>query len=536
MVIIRNISAVVDRHRYASLAIVTLALVLLAWSNRFVQDDAFISYRYAERLSQGDGLTWNDGERIEGYTNFLWTLALSGAISLGGDPVSVSLALGLLSFCASLVFTYRLGLLLFDSPSLSLLAISMLGTNYTFSSYATGGLETQFVTALGVGMAWLVSMSLVANHWPTKRMFAIGLIGAAMILTRPDSILTTGALLAVAVVFFIRPTEAGRRSTIGLLALALPLFLCLGTWLIWKWTYYGALLPNSFFVKVVPETSLMRGVRYLYRFTDSYLLYPLVFVSILSVRKLREHGSVPLITISALVTLWLLYIVAVGGDFMEFRFMVPILPFIMLWWTWMLFAYVRNSYFRFALFLLLPGGSLYHAVTFQYSQTDGIESISQLSKHVSDPEEQWMRIGQILGEAFGESTDVVIATTASGVIPYYSRLTTIDMLGINDRWVAEHGQFFAETPGHSRISPLKYLLDRKVNLVLAHPLVIGTSEPITKLPMPPGELEVEMPDAAVIEIPLDDDYRLIVLYPIANRYVEEAIVRLNWRKHVLTRR
>ena len=33
----------------------------------------------------------------------------------------------------------------------------------------------------------------------------------------------------------------------------------------------------------------------------------------------------------------------------------------------------------------------------------------------------------------------MIATTASGAIPYYSRLRTIDMLGLNDPWIARHG-------------------------------------------------------------------------------------------------
>src|SRR5262245_51389143 len=32
-------------------------------------DDAYISYRYARNLARGIGLVYNEGERIEGYTN-----------------------------------------------------------------------------------------------------------------------------------------------------------------------------------------------------------------------------------------------------------------------------------------------------------------------------------------------------------------------------------------------------------------------------------------------------------------------------------
>lgn len=37
-------------------------------------DDAMISMRYARNLAEGYGLVWNPGERVEGYTNPLWTL------------------------------------------------------------------------------------------------------------------------------------------------------------------------------------------------------------------------------------------------------------------------------------------------------------------------------------------------------------------------------------------------------------------------------------------------------------------------------
>ena len=41
-------------------------------------DEAMVSMRYARNLAHGDGLVWNPGETpVEGYTNFLWTLALA---------------------------------------------------------------------------------------------------------------------------------------------------------------------------------------------------------------------------------------------------------------------------------------------------------------------------------------------------------------------------------------------------------------------------------------------------------------------------
>jgi hypothetical protein len=55
-------------------------LVVLAWlasAAWFLCDDAFISFRYARSLVEGHGLVFNAGERVEGYTNFLWVLELA---------------------------------------------------------------------------------------------------------------------------------------------------------------------------------------------------------------------------------------------------------------------------------------------------------------------------------------------------------------------------------------------------------------------------------------------------------------------------
>src|SRR5438046_1501989 len=49
-------------------------------------DDAFITYRYAENLARGLGLVYNPGERVEGYSNFLWTLMMAVVVKLGGRP------------------------------------------------------------------------------------------------------------------------------------------------------------------------------------------------------------------------------------------------------------------------------------------------------------------------------------------------------------------------------------------------------------------------------------------------------------------
>src|SRR5689334_12867356 len=47
-------------------------------------DDAYISYRYAQNLVAGQGLVFNPGERVEGYSNLLYVLLLTPAFLVTG--------------------------------------------------------------------------------------------------------------------------------------------------------------------------------------------------------------------------------------------------------------------------------------------------------------------------------------------------------------------------------------------------------------------------------------------------------------------
>ena len=87
-----------------------LVLGLWAYSNRFVQDDAYISFRYADNLVHGLGLVWNPGERVEGYTNFLWVLIIATGLKLGLSAPVVAVTVGLLLFPLGLFLLYQISL------------------------------------------------------------------------------------------------------------------------------------------------------------------------------------------------------------------------------------------------------------------------------------------------------------------------------------------------------------------------------------------------------------------------------------------
>ena len=109
----------------------------------FLGDDAFISFRYARHLFAGHGLTWNPGERVEGYTNFLWVVLLAGGLGLGIDPETLSRALGIASGAAVLVLAGWFAKRRFGAPTmLAFLPPALLASNRSFAAWSTGGLET----------------------------------------------------------------------------------------------------------------------------------------------------------------------------------------------------------------------------------------------------------------------------------------------------------------------------------------------------------------------------------------------------------
>jgi len=506
-----------------------LALVCLAWSNRFIQDDAFISFRYAEYFINGNGLVWNVGERIEGYTNFLWTLLVSGGLFYGFEPITFTYLLGMVFFLISLTFTYKLSHLILKSEDISLLTVILLGTNYTFSAYATGGLETQMQTALFVASSFLCLESVVLKEWTIKKLALLSSLLTASLLTRLDSALLCIVLFSVALISLVREKTETQQKFKKLLVLSGPCAVVIGAWFVWKLSYYGNILPNSFYIKVASPTSYERGLNYLSLFSESYFLFPFLLIGLFSLKALFKKSNPPILVLCLIMLLWTLYIVKVGGDFMEFRFLVPILPFLFMLMSWLMFAFIRDAWIRVALIAMIAIGVFHHVTTFAYTPDDGVEPVWQLHGHLYDNDQNWAGIGKVLGEAFNGNPDVIIATTAAGAIPYYSGLPTVDMFGINDSWVAKAGYYIGTTPGHQRISPINYLIERKVNLVVSHPLVIPMDAPVEHFPYLPKTPQDNLAGVRMVTIPLDQEYKAVVLYLTKSPVVDEVIRKNKWK-------
>lgn len=522
------------------------ALLLMAWSNRFIQDTAFISFQYARNLAEGRGLVWNQSERVEGYTNSLWTVLMAVPIKLGWSPIEFSMRVGMLCLLGVLLIAWRLSGRCLLTRGQSMLMLLVLGTNYSFSAWATGGLETMLQTLIATGLIFAAAR-IIEGPWPPRdaELILVSLLAALGLLVRLDTavfVAVAGAALLITI---------GRRSA-GPVERARRIFWLIGpaaliviAWLAWKLWFYGTILPNTFYAKVGMKASLKYGLFYVYLFLFSYWLIWLPFVMLPALpRVITGRPALRLVAISAAA--WLSYVILVGGDFMEFRFIVPAIPLIAILIVWTLFQYIEQPSMRKALLLIVFAGTIHHELTFDgYAGVKRIEveSVKELADHMSPEGVDWARIGMRLGHLFGRE-HVVIATTAAGAIPYYSRLETVDMLGLSDAEIARHEIMFSNRPGRRRFPTLDYLIGRKVNLVLGDPRVV-TREQMLK----PGE-RVDLkkfwlldatpdrlpPTARIVYIPLGDEKKgavkyLETLYLVPNPAIDQRIQSENWLTH-----
>jgi hypothetical protein len=242
-------------------------------------DDAYISFRYADHLAHDQGLVFNVGERVEGYSNLLWILILTPFSAMGIDLVAVSHILGLACSILTLILAVwglRRVLHVESHAAATTVALFLASSGY-FAGWSVAGLESG-LHALLLLAAWLGWVIEFKSEKP-KRPFSAVLFGA-LALTRPE-----GALLALAAVFgHLILSRVHGRPLRSMRTLAFPILLS-GIVLahqIWRWGYYGPhLLPNSVQAKVDGSRhQMIRGMQYVAKnFLNPYapLLIPVLF-------------------------------------------------------------------------------------------------------------------------------------------------------------------------------------------------------------------------------------------------------------------
>lgn len=273
--------------------------------NAWLADDAFITLRTVDNFVHGLGLTYNVQERVQTYTHPLWMGLVALFYSLSREVYFTVLALSLACSAAAVsVLVFRLS----ATPLHGIFALVALLTSSAFVDFSTSGLENP-LTHLLLG----IFACLYARGARDARSLALLAATAGLgILNRMDT-----ALLFLPGLLY---AASKSRRVFGPLALGLAPFFA---WEVFSLVYYGFPFPNTAYAKLgagLPRAELIeQGWDYL---IDSLYRDPvtliLTFTALLAVARRRTRADLAL---AAGIPLHLLYLVAVGGDFMSGRFL-----------------------------------------------------------------------------------------------------------------------------------------------------------------------------------------------------------------------
>ncbi len=275
-------------------------------------DDAMISMRYGRNLAGGEGLVFNVGEQVEGYTNLLWTVVMALVHVVVPDPAYAPLVvslIGVVVLVAQLQLT-RLAVARTTScawaPTLAVLGV---GASWALVFWTLRGMEVGLLGLLVTSALIVVHVEL--NWSATTRFVVVTALLVAAVFTRDDAVVLAIAVAASAV--WAAPARSRWRVAAGA---AVALVLAVATRLAVRLVLYGELLPNTYRLKVegVPRFLLVERGALSTGYTLAFGLAVLVALGCASWGAGRLARSAMCVVVAQFA-----YAMLVGGDAWEDR-------------------------------------------------------------------------------------------------------------------------------------------------------------------------------------------------------------------------
>jgi len=311
-----------------------VGMLLLAFP--VTPDDAFITLRYAGNLLGGAGALFNLGQRVEGYSSPLHLLISAALLGICGarHVILAAKIVGALLGAWILFKTKHVALRVGLSEREAVFAQVLLALNGHFAVAAVNGLETPFYGAI---LLLLVTVTL--RERDRRRGVASAFIAFAGAITRPEAVLLFPIFFLLRAHFFY---EKGKvRLLLRDLSVWSACFLVpFSAFLLLRWSYYGALLPNTYFAKQYSwQLAASDGFRYLMRplsprtaslvlssrlirYATPWFFWPPVIAGIWLARK-----NARCLVLGAVLLMQLIFCIKAGGDWMQgWRFMIVVGP------------------------------------------------------------------------------------------------------------------------------------------------------------------------------------------------------------------
>lgn len=316
----------------AATTVVTVFVVMCIAGSYPVFEDAFISFRYAQQFAEGHGLVFNPGERVWGYSNFLWMVWLGGSTAMGVDTVLAARLSGMGLGIGVLLVLFRWVWKSHEQELAPALLVSLLlASNVHFVIAASNGMETMLFTLLT--LVAVISFATCIESGSRIPNYAFWMFLAA--LTRSEGPLLMVTALGWEAWRFLRDRDRIHLQRGGLALLGFGVLW--GGFELAMALYYGYPLPNSYYVKVAHSyASVADGAKYVFGFlldrnpmANGHALFVSLIAAccLLDARRRARNQLLALFALSNFA-----FVVYVGGDFLVYcyRFIVPAVPLLLM--------------------------------------------------------------------------------------------------------------------------------------------------------------------------------------------------------------
>lgn len=454
---------------YASIFINQSKFTLNDTTYHLVIDDAMVSMRFAKNFANGDGLVWNPGgEKVEGYTNLLWVLYMSflHLFSLSGSQITLIIKLsGAIFLFLNLFVIKNITQQLTTHWLPPLLSVLLTAFFYPINTWSLMGMEVSILVLVTNFAVYKTIKHKSSDQFSPKLYLLLGI----STLIRIDS-----AVLFIIILIYNLITDPTNRKQHLFWGLG-SLFFFLFAQTLFRYLYYGELVPNTYYLKVGGLTlfqRITRGLRVLIQgvWITNWALILLPF----SLLLLRRDKHILLLFSVFLGNI--AYSVYVGGDAWEHRlttnrFISLGFPILFILLTLSLESIrqtflekekpspwaERLSLFGITLFII---GSLISFNTIRLTDNLGNSLREWLlldgSITFANGSEHYIRMANDIESI--TDPQAVIAVTAAGNIAYYSDRYYIDILGKSDPIIAHTSPKIETTiygtadyrPGHNK--------------------------------------------------------------------------------------
>lgn len=302
-------------HITAYLAGFTLFTVIFL-KNAWVAEDAYILFRSIEQLFAGHGPVWNPHDRVQVFTSPLWYLSLSFCRIFSRDLFLDAIILSLLLGIGTLHFLK----LVLDDAARWLCVVVLLVSSRGFFDYTSSGIENPLGYFLLV--MFLYYFRRLKDHAgegaESSRDFSLLALCAGLLLTCRHDLVTLVLPPLLLACREQRSMPGGKMARV--LFAGLSPFIA---WSLFSLIYYGFPFPNTAYAKLhtgIPRSALWaQGGKYLLSsLQNDPVTLPVIAAAVVILLLKRNRYAV---SIACGILLNLVYILNVGGDFMQGRFL-----------------------------------------------------------------------------------------------------------------------------------------------------------------------------------------------------------------------